>query len=212
MWPNWTRKIFLCLFFARSVPYFFKKSCKNLCWYLIENTSYLVWLKNVYLLKVLPAQTLFFWWSLQFLLIFCIKLLNHCTKVLWTSVCRRFSLTRNQCVLNWVGKWPKYLFLRTISLAFFSDFMYEDRNINASRPNPRRRGKIKLNFYFHASLWCLKAFYEGPKGLKFLFQYSFQKHTGPEGYDKILVVKFMQKNYLQGFSATGSKNSMFNWV
>ena len=25
--------------------------------------------------------------------------------------------------------------------------------------------KIKLNFYFHTSLWCLKWFYEGLKGL-----------------------------------------------
>ena len=25
--------------------------------------------------------------------------------------------------------------------------------------------KIKLNFYFHTSLWCLKSFYEGLKGL-----------------------------------------------
>ena len=25
--------------------------------------------------------------------------------------------------------------------------------------------KIKLNFYFHTSLWCLKRFYEGLKGL-----------------------------------------------
>ena len=32
--------------------------------------------------------------------------------------------------------------------------------------NPGRRGKIKLNFYFHTSLWCLKKFYEGLKGLK----------------------------------------------
>ena len=33
--------------------------------------------------------------------------------------------------------------------------------INPSRPNPGRRDKIKLNFYFHTSLWCLKRFYEG---------------------------------------------------
>ena len=26
--------------------------------------------------------------------------------------------------------------------------------------------KIKLNFYFHTSLWCLKRFYEGFKGLE----------------------------------------------
>ena len=34
-----------------------------------------------------------------------------------------------------------------------------------SRPNPERREKIKLNLYFHTSLWCLKRFYEGLKGL-----------------------------------------------
>ena len=33
------------------------------------------------------------------------------------------------------------------------------------RPNSGRREKIKLDFYFHASFWCLKRFYEGPKGL-----------------------------------------------
>ena len=34
-----------------------------------------------------------------------------------------------------------------------------------SRPNPVRREKIKLNVYFRTSLWCLKRFYEGLKGL-----------------------------------------------
>ena len=34
-----------------------------------------------------------------------------------------------------------------------------------SRPNPERREKIKLNLYFHTSLWCLKRFYEVLKGL-----------------------------------------------
>ena len=32
------------------------------------------------------------------------------------------------------------------------------------RPNPGRREKTKLNFYFHTSLWCLKRFYECLKG------------------------------------------------
>ena len=36
---------------------------------------------------------------------------------------------------------------------------------NPSCPNPGRREKIKLNFYFHTSLRCLKRFYEGLKGL-----------------------------------------------
>ena len=35
---------------------------------------------------------------------------------------------------------------------------------NPSCPIPGRRGKIKLNFYFQFSLWCLKRFYEGLKG------------------------------------------------
>ena len=34
-------------------------------------------------------------------------------------------------------------------------------SLNPSRPNPGRREKIKSNFYFHTSLWCLKRFYEG---------------------------------------------------
>ena len=37
--------------------------------------------------------------------------------------------------------------------------------VDPPRPNPGRREKSKLNFYFHTSLWCLKRFYEGLKGL-----------------------------------------------
>ena len=36
---------------------------------------------------------------------------------------------------------------------------------NPSRPDPGRKEKINLNFYFHTSLWCLKMFYEGFLGL-----------------------------------------------
>ena len=32
---------------------------------------------------------------------------------------------------------------------------------NLSRPDPGRRKKINVNFYFHTSLWYLKGFYEG---------------------------------------------------
>ena len=39
-------------------------------------------------------------------------------------------------------------------------------SINPYRPDPGRRGKIDLNFYFHTSLWYLKRFYEGLKGHK----------------------------------------------
>ena len=33
-------------------------------------------------------------------------------------------------------------------------------------PDPGQREKIKLNLYFHTSLWYLERFYEGLKGLK----------------------------------------------
>ena len=36
---------------------------------------------------------------------------------------------------------------------------------NLSRPDPGRREKINVNLYFHTSLWYLKGFYEGLKGL-----------------------------------------------
>ena len=42
---------------------------------------------------------------------------------------------------------------------------FQSSNINPSRLDPGRRKKINLNFYFHTSLWCLKRFYEGLKGL-----------------------------------------------
>ena len=39
------------------------------------------------------------------------------------------------------------------------------KSFNPSRPDPGGKEKIKLNFYFHNFLWCLKKFYEGLKGL-----------------------------------------------
>ena len=41
----------------------------------------------------------------------------------------------------------------------------QSMSINPFRPNPGRREKSKLNFYFHSSLWCLKRFYEDLQGL-----------------------------------------------
>ena len=48
---------------------------------------------------------------------------------------------------------------------FFCGMSDRRKTFNPSRPNPGRREKIKLNFYFHTSLWCLKRFYEGLKSL-----------------------------------------------
>ena len=71
--------------------------------------------------------------------------------------------------------------------------------LNRSRPNPRRREKNKLNFYFHTSLWCLKR--EAPQRsvkikiqLNFLFQCNFQKCTGREGLKKMPFCHHMRHN------------------
>ena len=55
-------------------------------------------------------------------------------------------------------------------------FLYEHKYIgrfsnlhqctfNPSRPDPERLEKINKNVYFHSSLWYLKRFYKGLKGL-----------------------------------------------
>ena len=41
----------------------------------------------------------------------------------------------------------------------------EKVNLNLSHPDTERREKINLNFYFRTSLWGLKRFCEGLKGL-----------------------------------------------
>ena len=43
------------------------------------------------------------------------------------------------------------------------------QEVNPFRFDPGRKEKIKLNFYFHTSLWYFKRFYEGLKGLKVVF-------------------------------------------
>ena len=47
----------------------------------------------------------------------------------------------------------------------FQKYISSKMILNPSRPNPGRREKINLNFYFHTSLWCLKRFYQSLKGL-----------------------------------------------
>ena len=52
-------------------------------------------------------------------------------------------------------------------LNVFDSFGDEDDNIriNPFPDDPGRREKFNLKFYFHTSLWCIKRFYEGLKGL-----------------------------------------------
>ena len=55
------------------------------------------------------------------------------------------------------GNSVRFLCLFVFCLFFFAS----TKNINPLRPNPGRREKTNLNFYFHSSLWYLKRFYEG---------------------------------------------------
>ena len=73
-----------------------------------------------------------------------------------------------------------------VNVSWVSSVLVSQWIFNPSRPNPGRREKSKLDFYFHTSLWCLKRFYECLKG-QFLFQYKFQKRTGQEGWPAILL-------------------------
>ena len=61
-------------------------------------------------------------------------------------------------------------------------------------PIPDKVKTIKLNFYFHTSLWCLKTFWgttkkcENENLTQFVFQYSFQKWTGLWGFRLFYLV------------------------
>ena len=70
-------------------------------------------------------------------------------------------------------------------------------------PNPGQIEKMKLNFYFHTSLWCLKRFYEALKGPHktfcgtakkceniFLLIFSICHGSGREGLKEEKVAKF----------------------
>ena len=102
---------------------------------------------------------------------------------------------------------------------------YWEKIINPSRPDPGRREKINLNYYFHTSLWCFKRFYEGLKGLHktfwgttkkcenknlswFLFYYNFLKCTGCEGltidWEKKISTLSIEKSFLIDLLATNN--------
>ena len=47
----------------------------------------------------------------------------------------------------------------TLLSAWFYNYNFK-AFVHPSGPDSKRREKINLKFYFHASLWCLKRFYE----------------------------------------------------
>ena len=65
------------------------------------------------------------------------------------------------------------MLMNGLKICFSCIFVYNGVNsplichfVNPSCPDPGRGEKINLDCYFHTSLWCLKRFYEGPKGLQ----------------------------------------------
>ena len=63
-----------------------------------------------------------------------------------------------EAITNLVAFLTKWKFVRITKLVLLFE---KGIHLNPFRPNSGRREKIKLNFYFRTSLWCLKRFYEG---------------------------------------------------
>ena len=73
------------------------------------------------------------------------------------------TLCQKRCLL-WCAYNPKIMLIKSLNVISrtregFS--ILRDFKINPSRPDLGQREKIKLNFYFHTSFWCLERFYEG---------------------------------------------------
>ena len=102
----------------------------------------------------------------------------------------RFGDSKNPISNNQfqIIKYARVLRLRGFNLlCYLSKIFWSIMNIiNASHPNPGRREKIKLNFYFHTSLWCPKRFYEGLKGLHKTF-FRHHKEMWKQKFSLILI-------------------------
>ena len=69
---------------------------------------------------------------------------------------------------------------RRIQKPLVDNYFCKTLHLNPSSFNPGRREKVKLNFYFHTSLWCLKRFwgFETPqKSVKINIQLNFYFNT-----------------------------------
>ena len=66
--------------------------------------------------------------------------------------------------------------------------------VKPSRPNPERREKNKLNLYFHTSLWCLRRFYEGLKGLDKSF-WDTTKNCENKKFNLIFISRQLSEMY-----------------
>ena len=79
--------------------------------------------------------------------------------------CLIFEIHSCLILVSPITKWVRRTYFLQVFFTYKILKIQQINNINPSRPNPRQREKINLNFYFHTSLWCLKRFYERLKGL-----------------------------------------------
>ena len=80
------------------------------------------------------------------------------------AYCFCFLLLEFSC---YYGKWMTSFSLSSKNLGAVKDFQRNPvKKQTCYRPNPGQSEKIELSFCFHTSLWCLKRFYEGLKGVK----------------------------------------------
>ena len=83
------------------------------------------------------------------------KLDKLITSVVWTlNKQTKFVLHEEKFNLEWIAK---------IYFIFILNSWRIKTKFNPSRPIPRRREKINLNFHFHTSLWFLKGFMKASK-------------------------------------------------
>ena len=99
---------------------------------------------------------------------FCVMLvLSWCVHALvrvffqwiWLRICIGYA----SCMLRFW--WVLYVCMLMINALMKRRVFIKVSQLNHSRSDPGRRGKINLNFYFHTSFWYRKRFYEGFEGL-----------------------------------------------
>ena len=88
-----------------------------------------------------------------------------------------------------------------VRLRFFFSCYHRSRSIiilalfNPPRPNPGRREKIKLNFYFHTSMWCPKKLkpFGAPQEIKFNLLFISIQLSEMHGAGRVNISKNVYK-------------------
>ena len=87
------------------------------------------------------------------------------------------------------------LFILT-SISFFKTFVAFTFCLTLLTPIPDKEKKIKLYFYFHTSLWCLKRFYEGLKGFHKIFWGTAKKCKNKFSEINLCMTYYVYSNFV----------------